>query len=249
MTPSTRKPSKKQHQVLDAIRLLQHELRVDEPVSFSTPQILQMVRDIHHDDATLVNVLNALTACRRHEWLTVRQIAPNSERKQNGDNLGWAITPAGREAFARAEGSGDDQQEEAVGTTTQDPPKGTTHPGADDPIEPDAEALGELDEEEVECELEEPEDDNPSVNEGATQLTLAIGGPKPKSSILKIMSKQQKFGTTRQFKNMERIPFSGVLEVRGVAVDVQANGFVQRLQKAVIAELVIDGTDVSDNDE
>lgn len=130
---------------------------------------------------------------------------------------------------------------------TSSAPWDTTTPAAAEPMAPHDLAALDAEDEVLEGEIEE--DDVVPVNEGSNQLTLAIGGPKPKSSILKIMAKQQKYGTTRQFKNLERIPFSGYLEVRGVAVDVQANGFVQRMQKAVISELIIDGIDVSDNDD
>jgi hypothetical protein len=262
MAPSTRTPSKKQVEVLDALRRLQQSLGVDEAVSFSTLDVLKWVSDLHHYDVSLVNVMNALNACVRHEWVRVRTTGPNEPGLARGANLAWSLLPAGIEAFGRAQGSTDQPKEDPVeGTTTATPPWS----GEDAPTQPeeiegqetiegaDPEALGELDEQEEDAgegELEEDEvDDNPPVNEGSNQLSLAIGGPKPKSSILKIMTKQQKFGTTKQWKNMERIPFSGYLEVRGVAIDVQANGFVQRLQKAVISELVIDGVDVSDNDD
>ena len=139
------------------------------------------------------------------------------------------------------------------GTTTQEPPA-TSAPYEDDPVEEtvdgDEASLSELDDDPVlEGELEEDdEDDNPPVNEGASQLTLAIGGPKPKASILKVMAKQQKFGTTRQFKNLERIPFTGVLEVRAIEVKTEANGHVTRTQRAIITEFVLDGVELPDDE-
>lgn len=251
MTASTRTPSKRQTQVLfylehemtSAYTAHVHEWR-EEQAEAAGRGITEKQRETYM----------LLAACHRYGWIRRFEHHDQPRDDNDGNRWGWAILPAGTEALQRGQAALAQPKGDEVDTTTKEPPAGTAPwEGEDDPAtEPagDPEALGELDaeseEEEpaLEGEVEETEDDNPPVNEGSNQLSLAIGGPKPKSSILKIMAKQQKFGTTRQFKNMQRIPFSGVLEIRGVGVDVQANGHVQRLQKAVIAELVLDVAEV-----
>lgn len=131
-------------------------------------------------------------------------------------------------------------------------------PAPDEQHAPDPEALDELDQEpaaeaddedETTSEEEvlegEVEEDNPPVNEGSNQLSLAIGGPKPVESVLKIQSHQQSFGSTRQFKNLERIPVTAWLEIREVAAPVQDNGKVKRVHKARLTQIVFDA-DIED---
>ena len=223
-------PSKYQRAVLEALAWLQHRDGTPEPIGYGTHRVKATAQ------LETASTLKALNGCVRHEWVKARTVDPNGSRLP-GANLVWSIQPSGYEALRLAQGETDQPQEEPVDTTTQEPPASQAPwSEAHDDDEQTSADLEELDG--GEPQVEDPaEDDNPPVNEGSNQLTLAIGGPKPKSSILKILAKQLKFGTTRQFKNMERIPFSGVLEVTGVAVDTEQNGHVLRTQKAKIAEL------------
>lgn len=254
MAPSMRTPTKKQGAVLFTL----HRLREAAPdawpgTTLITTELARIQDELksQQDRQPQADVLHTLNAFINHEWV-VREVAFGIDRDNKGSHLRWHLTDAGSDALQRAL-QANQPKENVVEPTTTEPT--ATAPWETEPDTQGEEleqevSLNELDEEDVpETEIEIEEDDNPPVNEASNQLTLAIGGPKPKSSILKIMSKQQKFGSTRQFRNMERIPFSGFLEVRGVAIDVQANGFVQRMQKAVISELVIDGIDVSDNND
>lgn len=250
MAPSTRTPSKKQVEVLDALLVLQQQSGVNEPIAHPTHAVLDAVRERHHGDATVVNVLNALNACVRHDWIRIQLDGTNDPRAPRGSNLVWSITPATAEALQRAHRAADPTNKEGnVDTTTQEPPVGSAPwDGEDEPATSpvgDPEALGELDAERdeepaLEGEVEEAEDDSPPVNEGSNQLTLAIGGPKPIESVLKILGHQQSFGSTRQFKNLERIPITAWLEIREVAAPVQDNGKVKRVHKARLTQIEFD---------
>lgn len=258
MTPaSQRVPTTGQRQVLVTLMMIGNGGARTAAIHAKRDELAQKLHGV--SIGTIASTFENLRECHRHGWIEP-EVQEAAGKNKYGEHIAWHLNGDGRQAIERAQKARAEQQAKEApveGTiappTTQAPWTDDPEVAAEDPATElgDPEALEELDEEEVDGELEEPddEDDSVPVNEGSNQLSLAIGGPKPKSSILKIMSKQQKFGTTRQFKNMERIPFSGYLEARGVAVDVQANGFVQRLQKAVISELVIDGVDVSDNDE
>lgn len=123
--------------------------------------------------------------------------------------------------------------------TTQEPPTQQQAWGAKANDQQSADAdLEELDAGEGEI-VDDADDEDVSVNAGASQLTLAIGGPKPVESLLKIRAKQIKYGTQRQFKNLERIPIKGYIEIRKVAGATQKNGKVHREQEAILTEITI----------
>lgn len=252
MTPSTRTPSKKQVEVLDALRLLQYEHGTAEPISFRTDDVLGMVRDVRHDDASLVNVINALTACVRHEWVALRTDGTNDPKAPRGANLLWAIQPAGIEAFRRAPREADNTtKENDVDTTTQDPPA-TGAPAWDAGNEPgpdqqgdDRAALDELDGEDGEeqsvgdddVEVEEPKETRHTTEGQQLQFTLTIGGAKPTSSILSINAKQIAF-VDREFKKGDVIPFHGEIRVTEVGARDKKKG-TERFHKAVIDAVTI----------
>lgn len=190
-----------------------------------------------------------LVKCHEYGWVE-REIVDeklHGSQPNDGAGLAWHLNEDGGEALGRG------QAAMSEGGVPEEEP-----PAADAPYA-DPEALAELDadgtEDSVEdggdVEVEEPVDepDDVPVNPGASQLSLAIGGPKPKSSILKVNARQQKFGSTRQFKMGERIPIAGYIEVREVSVKQEANGHVVRTHKAVIAEFTLDGVELPDGDD
>lgn len=137
--------------------------------------------------------------------------------------------------------------------TTTAPPTGTppwTQPAAPahplpDPPTPDVddEDLATLDEdnddeeeEDVEIELEEPVENH--VSPGANQLSMKIasGREKPTQSTLKVRSRSREFGTTREWNLGDRVPFTGMIEIKKIDVEVKKNGRIVRTQHAVIAE-------------
>lgn len=246
MKASTRTPTKKQGQVLYALEALHAEQPDTWPSTGAVHMRLQVAHAQLKSLAAVLSqrdVFQVLSAFSRHGWVD-REVSVTRDRDNEGSHLNWRMTPEGRDALQRAL-QANTTKEKQVDTTTQEPPT-STPPWDDAPTEPeqsgsdaDEQALQELDEH-VTGELEEPEDDNQPVNEGSNQLTLAIGGPKPIESVLKITGHQQSFGSTRQFKNLERIPITAWLEIREVAAPVQDNGKVKRVHKARLTQIEFD---------
>ena len=189
-------------------------------------------------------VLRALSTFDRYGWAEKR--ITDRVRDNNGRHLDWCITEAGREALERGLAAVQQPKGDEVDTTTQEPPTSSAPWEGEEPEtqEPagDPEALEELDGGEVEGELEEPEDaeHNPPVNEGASQLSLKIGGPKPTASKLKVRAVVLDFGTTKQFEQMKRIPIKGYVELRKVGTEVKDGGKVERFHEAVLVVTKLD---------
>lgn len=252
MTPSTRTPTRKQGQILFALA----GARANEGEWPSTKDVVAKVASIQRSLKSLTpvysqrDVFHALTTFTRYEWVQQQTALPGYDNE--GSHLRWFITPAGREALQRALQANTPPKENAMeATTTTEPP--TQSAPYDDPItepaqepDPDLQQLDEnIDPKDVQVEDPDAGDgDEPSderepniVNEGASQLTLAIGGPKPVESTLKIRTKTIKYGSSRQFKQIERIPITAVLEIRRVGSDVPNNGKALRFHEAVLTEI------------
>lgn len=257
MTASSRTPTTQQARVLRTLRAFD-----EHGNTWPSTSAVHAVVEKSKPGTNRRRVFELLNAVHRNGWVNLELSGPPVDSL--GTHITWGLVDAGREALRRAHGASESTKETIVESTTQEPPAAqapwdTEDAASNEPLEEQITphealaALVELDEEAegepLEGEVDDPEDDNPPVNEGANQLTLAVGGPKPKSSILKVLARQQKFGTTRQFKNGERIPFSGVLEVREVSIKQEANGHILRTQKAVIAEFILDGDELNEDDD
>jgi len=248
VTASTRTPTKKQGAVLFTLSEL-HRVHPEAwpGTTLVTEHLARLQQQMGSQLAVQQqkDVFASLNAFARHGWVH-REVSVALERDNEGSHLRWHMTDDGRDALQRALQANQPKENTTVETETPTAPPVADAPWSTEPNTQGEEleqevSLSELDEEEIpETETEIEEDDNPPVNEASSQLTLAIGGPKPIESSLKIRGHQQKFGVTRQFKNLERIPITAWLEVRRVAADVQNNGKVHRMHEAILTEIVFD---------
>lgn len=265
MTPaaqaSTRKPGVGQGRVLWALL----KLRAGDVTAFVDTTSVHELVDKTLQASRGVNAgsqrgtFEHLTACYRNGWCAQPKVLRPAGASKHGEHLAWQLTRAGEEALARAleaaaaEPATKEDAVEAVPETetapewaqeshlravqdesTPDYPETDAAPEEAAEAEPTQE---EVDTTDAEVEIEE----EPVVVENqvvGNQLTMKVvdGRLKPTQSTLKVNAKQTDFGTTREFKIGDRIPFEGVLEVREVTIVQKSNGRIVRIQKAVIAE-------------
>lgn len=260
MTPSTRTPSTKQTQALVGVQ--RHGLATTEQVHEFREQGLAAAGKKAEKQRDTYALLGT---CARYEWLesAVVDEAARSASPNDGAGKSWTLTTAGVEALERGRAAIDNTKGDDVGTTTEAPPEqapawggggnaprtegDTTTP--ETPV--DEQSLGELDgegdassEEETvpadEVEVEEPATKENHVVEGSNQLTMLVvpkgSRLKPKQFTLAMRSRQQEFGTTREYLLGERIHFTGVLEVDEVRTKTKKDGSVVKIASAKIAE-------------
>lgn len=256
MTPSTRTPSKKQVQVLFVVA--RDRLATTEAVHQFRENGIKSAglrEEKQRDTFALLNT------CDRYEWLevAVTDEAARAASPNDGAGKSWTITAAGAEALERGQAELQRQKEkDQMGTTTEEPPKtepawgggGTTttpEPPAP-PAEEDAASEPSEDEETVpaeDVEIEEPPAEEPAtkenhVVEGSNQLTMLVvpkgSRLKPKQFTLAMRSRQQEFGTTREYLLGERVYFEGYIEVDEVRTKVKKDGSVVKIASAKIAE-------------
>lgn len=204
--------------------------------------------------ATVRQTYLALLKCFEYGWL-VRRVVDEVSRSANpneGAGIEWTITQPGRAAMDRgrallaakdAEGEDEPSEQEEQEPAADAPPEGMPWDGEPTPGEvptADADALKELDEEVAAADVEVEEPVETHVVEGSNQLTMLVVAKgstlKPTQFTLKINAKQIELGTTREHLLMERIPFSGVLEVRKVVTEQKDNGRIVKVAHAIVAE-------------
>lgn len=213
-----------------------------------------------------------LAKCHDYGWIDRVEIeraadAPklSNAEANHGAMYAWHAIEATREAFGRGQAALDNtnqKEEQMAPTATPDAPPtaapwdGQGEPGVDPTPTPDVDPqhdddLKELDGDDGTSEDGgDPEVEEPPVKENrpgdANQLSMKVAGGRlrPTQSTLKVSARQREFGTEREFKIGDRIPFTGVLEVRKVHFEQKANGRIVRTQVAIIAECdVLDETD------
>lgn len=253
---STRKPTTNQQAVLQAIVTLQTADGTNEPIAYNLDRIWGATPHLMFDRTQL---LTTVLAIAKHDWLKTSITAPR-QTKERGDNLAWSLTKAGVEAFARAQGSSDDQKEDVMSPTeTQDPPASAPAWGKapEEPVigsgqapadDADLQALDadgdDHTEDGGETEVQEPDAETPTkethVVEGTNQLTMLVvpkgSRLKPKQFTLSIRGRQQEFGTTREYLAGERIEFHGVLEVDEMRTKRKKDGTWVKVALAKVAE-------------
>jgi hypothetical protein len=248
MTPSTRTPTTKQGRVLFALSSLHDHSDIDYA---STGRVTGFLAQYQEQIGSLAPVLtqrdvfDSLRAFDRHEWV-FKQASLEVPHDNEGSNLAWQLSPAGRDALQRAL-QANTTKEKAVESTTQDPPVSEAPPwdGGAEPNQQgennDEASLAELDEHTEEdggeVEVEEPVETTYTTEGQQLTFTLKIGGAKPTSSILAILAKQVTF-VDREFAKGDVLPFHGEIRVTEVGARDKKKG-TERFHKAVVDSIVI----------